>query len=60
MKMLATHVSLLTFVQLLIYIALTIEIWQGLTKTGDDYEVKAAHVELAERMRKVGLLHWLD
>ncbi|KAK6150772.1 hypothetical protein DH2020_015704 [Rehmannia glutinosa] len=24
----------------------------GLTKTGDDYEVKAAHVELAERMRK--------
>lgn len=26
---------------------------QGLTKTGDDYEVKAAHVELAERMRKV-------
>lgn len=27
---------------------------QGLTKTGDDYEVKAAHVELAERMRKVG------
>jgi DNA polymerase delta subunit 1 len=26
---------------------------QGLTKTGDDYAVKAAHVELAERMRKV-------
>ncbi|KAH9668770.1 DNA polymerase delta catalytic subunit [Citrus sinensis] len=25
---------------------------KGLTKTGDDYEVKAAHVELAERMRK--------
>ncbi|KAF4377123.1 hypothetical protein F8388_017527 [Cannabis sativa] len=24
----------------------------GLTKTGDDYEVKTAHVELAERMRK--------
>ncbi|XWS56501.1 hypothetical protein CRYUN_Cryun09bG0090500 [Craigia yunnanensis] len=23
-----------------------------LTKTGNDYEVKAAHVELAERMRK--------
>ncbi|GMP26431.1 hypothetical protein CsSME_00002866 [Camellia sinensis var. sinensis] len=29
-------------------------ITKGLTKTGDDYEVKAAHVELAERMRKVG------
>ncbi|KAL7230906.1 hypothetical protein ACSBR2_009230 [Camellia fascicularis] len=27
-------------------------ITKGLTKTGDDYEVKAAHVELAERMRK--------
>jgi hypothetical protein len=26
---------------------------QGLTKTGEDYAVKAAHVELAERMRKV-------
>ncbi|XP_050154800.1 DNA polymerase delta catalytic subunit-like [Malus sylvestris] len=25
---------------------------KGLTKTGDDYGVKAAHVELAERMRK--------
>jgi hypothetical protein len=24
-----------------------------LTKTGEDYAVKAAHVELAERMRKV-------
>lgn len=32
---------------------LTNTVWQGLTKTGDDYEVKAAHVELAERMRKV-------
>jgi hypothetical protein len=33
-----------------------------LTKTGDDYEVKTAHVELAERMRKVGCdnqMHWL-
>lgn len=30
---------------------------QGLTKTGDDYEVKAAHVELAERMRKVIIFH---
>lgn len=28
---------------------------QGLTKTGENYEVKAAHVELAERMRKVSL-----
>ncbi|XWS28237.1 hypothetical protein CRYUN_Cryun25bG0049200 [Craigia yunnanensis] len=28
-------------------------ITKGLTKTGDDYEVKAAHVELVERMRKV-------
>ncbi|XP_057550361.1 DNA polymerase delta catalytic subunit isoform X1 [Amaranthus tricolor] len=27
-------------------------ITKGLTKTGDNYEVKAAHVELAERMRK--------
>ncbi|XP_044469856.1 DNA polymerase delta catalytic subunit-like isoform X2 [Mangifera indica] len=27
-------------------------ITKGLTKTGDDYEVKTAHVELAERMRK--------
>ncbi|KAJ6819957.1 putative DNA polymerase delta catalytic subunit [Iris pallida] len=27
-------------------------ITKGLTKTGDDYAVKAAHVELAERMRK--------
>ncbi|XP_068330245.1 DNA polymerase delta catalytic subunit [Pyrus communis] len=27
-------------------------ITKGLTKTGDDYGVKAAHVELAERMRK--------
>ncbi|KAJ6305585.1 hypothetical protein OIU78_021014 [Salix suchowensis] len=27
-------------------------ITKGLTKTGDDYEVKAAHVTLAERMRK--------
>ncbi|KAL9158743.1 hypothetical protein ABFS82_08G088800 [Erythranthe guttata] len=27
-------------------------ITKGLTKTGEDYEVKAAHVELAERMRK--------
>ncbi|CAI0428312.1 unnamed protein product [Linum tenue] len=27
-------------------------ITKGLTKTGDDYEVKSAHVELAERMRK--------
>ncbi|KAK4345883.1 hypothetical protein RND71_036059 [Anisodus tanguticus] len=27
-------------------------ITKGLTKIGDDYEVKAAHVELAERMRK--------
>ncbi|KAL3649582.1 DNA polymerase delta catalytic subunit [Castilleja foliolosa] len=27
-------------------------ITKGLTKTGDDYEVKAAHVELAERMHK--------
>ncbi|WOK97364.1 DNA polymerase delta catalytic subunit [Canna indica] len=27
-------------------------ITKGLTKTGDDYSVKAAHVELAERMRK--------
>lgn len=26
---------------------------QGLSKSGDDYDVKAAHVELAERMRKV-------
>lgn len=31
-------------------------ILQGLTKSGDDYDVKAAHVELAERMRKVSLL----
>lgn len=31
---------------------------QGLTKTGDDYAVKAAHVELAERMRKVGFGHF--
>ncbi|KAH9717339.1 DNA polymerase delta catalytic subunit [Citrus sinensis] len=30
---------------------------KGLTKTGDDYEVKAAHVELAERMRKWPLLN---
>uniref|UniRef100_A0A1J3HQT6 DNA-directed DNA polymerase n=1 Tax=Noccaea caerulescens TaxID=107243 RepID=A0A1J3HQT6_NOCCA len=28
-------------------------ITKGLTKTGDDYEVKSAHGELAERMRKV-------
>jgi DNA polymerase delta subunit 1 len=28
-------------------------ITKGLTKTGEDYAVKAAHVELAERMRKV-------
>ncbi|CAH9062009.1 unnamed protein product [Cuscuta europaea] len=27
-------------------------ITKGLTKTGEDYEVKTAHVELAERMRK--------
>ncbi|XP_021734583.1 DNA polymerase delta catalytic subunit-like [Chenopodium quinoa] len=27
-------------------------ITKGLTKTGENYEVKAAHVELAERMRK--------
>ncbi|GMH07696.1 hypothetical protein Nepgr_009536 [Nepenthes gracilis] len=27
-------------------------ITKGLTKTGDSYDVKAAHVELAERMRK--------
>ncbi|KAI4310823.1 hypothetical protein MLD38_035775 [Melastoma candidum] len=27
-------------------------ITKGLTKSGDDYDVKAAHVELAERMRK--------
>ncbi|KAK1403870.1 DNA polymerase [Heracleum sosnowskyi] len=27
-------------------------ITKGLTKSGDNYEVKAAHVELAERMRK--------
>ncbi|OVA06886.1 DNA-directed DNA polymerase [Macleaya cordata] len=27
-------------------------ITKGLTKTGDDYAVKAAHVELADRMRK--------
>lgn len=27
-------------------------ITKGLTKTGDNYEVKTAHVELAERMRK--------
>ncbi|KAL9233345.1 hypothetical protein vseg_008362 [Gypsophila vaccaria] len=27
-------------------------ITKGLTKTGNDYEVKTAHVELAERMRK--------
>lgn len=32
---------------------------QGLTKTGDDYEVKAAHVELAERMRKVRIMLFL-
>ncbi|KAH9668764.1 DNA polymerase delta catalytic subunit [Citrus sinensis] len=32
-------------------------ITKGLTKTGDDYEVKAAHVELAERMRKWPLLN---
>ncbi|KAE9449729.1 hypothetical protein C3L33_18376, partial [Rhododendron williamsianum] len=31
-------------------------ITKGLTKIGDDYEVKAAHVELAERMRKYGYL----
>lgn len=29
---------------------------QGLTKAGDDYDVKAAHVELAERMRKVCII----
>ncbi|CAA2983988.1 DNA polymerase delta catalytic subunit [Olea europaea subsp. europaea] len=28
-------------------------ITKGLSKTGDDYEVKEAHVELAKRMRKV-------
>jgi hypothetical protein len=26
---------------------------QGLTKSGEDYANKSAHVELAERMRKV-------
>lgn len=29
--------------------------WQGLTKAGDAYENKTAHVELAERMRKVNM-----
>lgn len=33
-----------------------IQIKQGLTKSGEDYDVKAAHVELAERMRKVMIL----
>ncbi|XP_042471603.1 DNA polymerase delta catalytic subunit-like [Zingiber officinale] len=28
-------------------------ITKGLTKTGSDYNVKSAHVELAEKMRKV-------
>lgn len=28
-----------------------------MTKTGEDYEVKAAHVELAERMRKVRIVY---
>lgn len=38
--------------------ALTYQIKQGLTKTGDDYEVKTAHNELAERMRKVSVTMW--
>jgi len=35
-------------------LGLTCLLYQGLTKSGDDYKVKAAHVELAEKMRKVG------